>query len=144
MMEAPPKRGIPRTHLAVDPPASSLGHELGQSEGKVSSPALEPQAAERRRRDQQSLGFGRLLPVAAAAAYLGISPWLLRQYIQAGDIPVTRLPRPATASATRGRRPSGDACRLVLLDREDLDQWVDQHCTRERVSVGAFPQRGAA
>jgi hypothetical protein len=69
-----------------------------------------------------------LLGVPAAARYLGISAWLVQQYILAGDLPTTELPRPRTASAQRSgaRRPCGETLRLVLLDVRDLDAFVDQ------------------
>lgn len=103
----------------------------GQSLGTVATLPVAAQAATASRREPQSPRFGRLLPLGAAAQYLGVSRWMIQQYVQAGQIPVTRLPRPRTASATRGVRPSGECCRLVLVDVRDLDGFVDQHCTKE-------------
>ena len=106
----------------------------GQSADKVAADAPAAQGLARRPRDQQSPGFGRLLSVEGAARYLGLSPWLVNQYILAGDLPTTELPRPRTASALRSgaRRPCGDTLRLVLIDRVDLDDLVDQRARKAR------------
>jgi hypothetical protein len=118
----------------------------GQSPGTVPTLELATQSAAVGGRDIESLTFPRLLTIEAAARYLSVSPWLLRQYLQAGDLPVTRLPRPRTASALRGgaRRPASDAVRVTLIDREALDEFVAGHCTRERLGAGVFPWREAA
>lgn len=106
----------------------------GQSLGKVDAETPAAEGPARRPRDVQSPGFGRLLSVDAAARYLDVSPWLIRQYILAGDLPTTELPRPRTASALRSgaRRPCGDMLRLVLVDVRDLDTFVDQRARKER------------
>jgi hypothetical protein len=57
----------------------------------------------------------RLLDVNAAAAYLSISPWAVRDLEAAGELPRVRLP-------LGGR---GDLRRL-LFDRRDLDRLVDR------------------
>jgi hypothetical protein len=107
-----------------------------QSAIKVDAPALVAEGQQQRKGDTQSpafSGFGRLLSVERAAEYLAISPWLLRQYVQAGDLPTVELPRPATASAIRtGRRaPVGDTLRMVRFDKADLDRFVDERSRKE-------------
>lgn len=51
----------------------------------------------------------RLLPVADAAVYLGMTESALRQAMYRRDIPFVK---------------SG---RSVRLDRRELDRWIDQH-----------------
>ena len=70
------------------------------------------------------LGWPRLLDVNQAAAYLGVSFWTLREMLNAGSVPVVRLPRPQTARAHR-TSPLGDTVRRLLIDRHDLDRLVD-------------------
>ena len=113
----------------------------GHGQGKVPAGDAAAQGRAPRRRDVQSLGFGRLLTVERAAEYIGASPWLVRQYLQTGELPVTRLPRPRTASALRSgpRRPMGDTLCLTLIDREALDEWIATRCYRECLTVGVFP-----
>jgi hypothetical protein len=55
----------------------------------------------------------RLLDVDAAAAYLGVSPWTIRDLDGAGVLPRVRVPL-----------PSGAELRRLLFDREDLDRLV--------------------
>jgi hypothetical protein len=102
----------------------------------VDAPALAGEGQQRREEDTKSpwrSGFGRLLTLERAAEYLAISPWTLRQYVQAGDLPTVELPRPATASAIRTgkRRPLGDTLRMVRLDKADLDRFVDERGRKE-------------
>ena len=104
-------------------------------------PTGAPDAQHCARRVQEPGGFGRLLTVDQAAEYIGASVWLVRQYLIAGDLAVTRLPRPRTASALRSgaRRPSGDAVRRTLIDRLVLDEFIDSRCQREHGAPSAFP-----
>ena len=104
----------------------------GHGPGKVAAEAAVAHAPRRRPRDSESLAFGRLLPPRRAAAYLGVSPWLLDQFILDGSIPVTVLPRPATASAIRigARQPSSEVLQIKLIDVRDLDRFVDD-CARK-------------
>jgi len=56
----------------------------------------------------------RLLDLATAASYLGVSSWTLRDLEAAGRLARVRLPL-----------PEGRELRKVLFDREDLDRLVD-------------------
>jgi hypothetical protein len=109
-----------------------------QSAIKVDAPAVAAEGDQQRAEDTQSpahpVGFGRLLTVEKAAEYLALSEWSIRQYVQSGDIPVVEMPRPATASAIRtGKRaPVGNTLRKVLLDKNDLDEFVSQRCRKVR------------
>ncbi len=55
----------------------------------------------------------RLLPLKAAAAYLGLTVWSLRERIWAGDIPVVRFPG--------GRKQ--------FIDVKDLERFIEQNKT---------------
>jgi excisionase family DNA binding protein len=66
--------------------------------------------------DSKSAGFSRLLSVKAAADYLGVSSWTIRERMGGGQLPAVRI----------GRR--------VLLDRTDLDRWIEMNKTREAPS----------
>ena len=56
----------------------------------------------------------RLYDIQAVGAYLGISPWTVREMIWRGDLPCVRI----------GRRQ--------YLDIKDVDQLIEQAKTRER------------
>jgi len=56
----------------------------------------------------------RLLDLAAAAAYLGLSPWTVRDLEGAGTLRRVRVPL-----------PNGAELRKLLFDREDLDRLVE-------------------
>ena len=57
----------------------------------------------------------RLLDVTEAGRYLGVSHKVIRQLVQAGELPYIQR--------VRGRSP-------YLLDIRDLDQWVELNKTR--------------
>ena len=64
----------------------------------------------------------RLLDMHQAAAYLGCSYWTVRDYVLAELVPVVELPalRPREGERPRKR------LRRVLIDREDLDRFVER------------------
>jgi excisionase family DNA binding protein len=64
--------------------------------------------------DAQSI-VPRLLDVEAAAVYLSVSPWTIRDLVAAGELHRVRLP-------VGGQRE----VRRLLLDRRDLDRLVDR------------------
>ena len=66
----------------------------------------------------------RLLDLADAAAYLGITPWTLREWLHAGLVPIVRITLP---HAGRGR-----PFRKVLVDIAGLDQLI----TRSKTQAG--------
>jgi excisionase family DNA binding protein len=57
--------------------------------------------------------FRRLLSLATAARYVALSYWTLRTLLHRGEIPFIRA----------GRR--------LLVDRLDLDHWIEANKTRE-------------
>ena len=127
---------IAKPQLAPAENGAGKPRHRGQGLGKVGAEAPAAQGPKTLQPDTESAAFGRLLGVDGAARYLGVSPWLVQQYIQAGDLPTVQLPRPRTASALRkgSRRPIGDTLRMVLLDRRDLDEFVDHRARKERRS----------
>jgi hypothetical protein len=56
----------------------------------------------------------RLLDLEAAAAYLGVSPWTIRDLEAAGVLPRLRVPL-----------PGGRELRKLLFDKADLDRLID-------------------
>jgi len=56
----------------------------------------------------------RLLDLEATAAYLGVSPWTVRDMESAGTLARVRLPL-----------PNGGELRKLLFDRQDLDRLVE-------------------
>ena len=60
------------------------------------------------------LGFPRLMDLQTGADYCSIGYWTLRGAVQRGLIPVVEWPG-----------EDGEPIRRVLLDREDLDKFVD-------------------
>ncbi len=56
----------------------------------------------------------RLLSLEATAAYLGISPWTVRDLEAAGVLPRVRIPL-----------PNNGELRKLLFDREDLDRLIE-------------------
>jgi excisionase family DNA binding protein len=63
----------------------------------------------------ETLVHRRLLDVTEAGQYLGVSHKVIRQLVQAGELPyIQRIP---------GRSP-------YLIDIRDLDQWIDLNKVR--------------
>jgi hypothetical protein len=56
----------------------------------------------------------RLLDLHAAAAYLGVSSWKLRELEAVGTVPRIRIPL-----------PNAGELRKLLFDRADLDRLID-------------------
>ena len=57
---------------------------------------------------------GRLLRVKAAAQYIALSPWKIRDMVQSGQLPVIQYGENAP----------------WLIDVRDLDEWVESNKTR--------------
>jgi hypothetical protein len=64
----------------------------------------------------------RLFSMRQSAAYLGVSFWTVRDYVLAGLIPVVQMPPLRPREGDRAK-PS---LRRVLIDRHDLDRFIDQ------------------
>jgi hypothetical protein len=60
----------------------------------------------------------RLLNLGAAAAYLGVSYWTMRDLVISGHVPRVRLPGVS-------KRSKGDDMRRILIDKQDLDRLIE-------------------
>jgi excisionase family DNA binding protein len=69
----------------------------------------------RRAEESLSAASGRLLSVEAAAVYLGVSPWTIRDLLHAGTLARVRLP-------LGGERD----LRRILVDRLELDALIER------------------
>src|SRR5258708_25142254 len=103
-------RGNPEQSPPVDSPSRvQSGHTPGTS-GQQHSDSLEGGT---RPADSQSVA-PRLLDVQAAADYLSVSTWTIRDLEAAGELCRVRLPLPGHGEVRR-----------LLFDRHDLDRFVD-------------------
>jgi hypothetical protein len=68
----------------------------------------------------------RLLNMRQAAAYLGCSFWTVRDYVLQGLIAVVDMPPLRAREGDRQRQ----ALRRVLIDRADLDTFIESHKRR--------------
>lgn len=69
----------------------------------------------------------RLMNLHHGAEYLGVSYWSLRDYVLQGLIPTVQMP--ALRTREGGRQP-GQTLRRVLIDRFDLDAFVESRKQR--------------
>lgn len=76
----------------------------------------------------------RLLNLKQAAVYLGVSFWSVRDYAIAGLIPTVTMPGLQPRDGDRARK----TLRRVLIDRADLDAFIE-HC-KTRHSVGTVAE----
>lgn len=60
----------------------------------------------------------RLLPLKAAAEYLGLTIWAMRERVWDGAIPVVRF-----------RKPSGGWQRKMYIDTQDLESFIQKNKT---------------
>ena len=74
----------------------------------------------------------RLVNLQQAAKYLGCSFWTIRDYVLQGLIPVVHLPPLRARPGARQRQ----ALRRVVLDRADLDKFVETRKGRAGVLPG--------
>lgn len=68
----------------------------------------------------------RLLNMRQAAKYLGCSSWTIRDYVLQGLIPAVNLPPLRARTGARQR----ETLRRVVIDRTDLDKFVDMRKSR--------------
>jgi hypothetical protein len=78
---------------------------------------IENKRKEDRKKDGES--GARLMGLRAAAQYLGLSYWTMRDLAMAGALPIIRIP------CTKAR--GGRTIRRILLDRQDLDAFIEQN-----------------
>ena len=97
--------------------------------------------------DLRSVGRPRLLSLKQAAEYVGVSYWLLRDYVIEGILKPVRLPgsrlkvkagptdAPKLASASKkpqfhwrlSANSRSHSMRKIMLDREDLDRLIAEY-----------------
>jgi hypothetical protein len=66
--------------------------------------------------EKDGLSQPRVLGLREAAQYTGLSYWTLRELVLAGKIPRVVIPNPWY---------DGRALRRILIDRQDLDKFID-------------------
>ena len=86
----------------------------------------------RTERERGGAGWPRLLDLQGLAEYLNIGRWTAEELVRGGLIPLVRIPRPRTARALK-HRPAGETLRRLLVDRTDVDRFVDEECRKERL-----------
>jgi predicted site-specific integrase-resolvase len=74
----------------------------------------------------------RLLNMRQAAAYLGCSFWTARDYVLQGLIPVVDMPPLRAREGDRQRK----TLRRVLIDRADLDAFIESRKRRDALQLG--------
>jgi hypothetical protein len=85
----------------------------------VSLQTIETKERKSRAKDVKSSALHfvpRLMSLEVAAAYCSVGYWTIRGLVQAGKLPVVEFPR---------ADEEGESIRRVLLDREDLDKFID-------------------
>ena len=100
-------------------PRKVVGNETGNgvdggSSGAASDERLDGSWEQGRAQARQANAPSRLLDVQGAAAYLCVSPWTIRAWVAAGALRRVRF-----------LLPNGHEVRKLLLDREDLDRFID-------------------
>lgn len=93
-----------------------------------------------RRGDRAYAVTPRLLNLREAAGYLGCSYWTVRDWCLAGYLPTLSLPplRP------RPGEPAKTSLRRVLIDKRDLDAFVDARRTPGTPDVESCARRKQA
>lgn len=92
---------------------AETGHSLGTAASEM--PVNRGSAEGTLDRTTNGLPCARLLDYKAASAYMSLSYWSLRELILNGEIPHLKF----------GKK--------ILIDRQDLDAWIEQ-----RKEVGVF------
>ena len=70
----------------------------------------------------------RLLDLYQASIYTGLSYWTLRDWIADGIVKIVKLPcgRQRIKGGVVARKAGGMSARKILIDRQDLDQLIEQ------------------
>ena len=104
------------------------GHDAGTE--NCDKPINKQSAAGAKDKKTVVLAFvPRLLDLHGAAHYLGVSYWMMRDLVNGGQIQAKRLPCLYTWNAqlkTRVPAKHGASVRRILIDRKDLDAFVDR------------------
>ena len=73
--------------------------------------------------------YPRLFSMRESAKYLSVSFWTVRDYVLAGLIPIVQMPPLRPREGDRAKQQ----LRRVLIDRQDLDHFIDR---RQKVPHG--------
>jgi hypothetical protein len=77
--------------------------------------------------DRITDGHPRLMSLKAAGKYIGISSWLLRDYVLSGILRPVRLPGSRLRKSGRVISDSKSrSMRKIMLDRADLDALIEE------------------
>jgi hypothetical protein len=90
------------------------GHIHLRSQENVETPQARSQGRTRQRAQSQAVIPARLFDLEAAATYLAVSPWTIRELEARGVLPRVRVPL-----------PNGGELRKLLFDKADLDHLID-------------------
>ncbi len=94
---------------------------------KIANNGGVPDGNGKRSTDHKTVDQPRLLSLKQAAAYVGVSYWLLRDYVIDGTLKPVRLPGSRLRKAGRVVANSKDhAIRKIMVDREDLDTLIKE------------------
>jgi hypothetical protein len=93
----------------------------------AASNSAAPQGVTKRAADQLTVVRPRLLSLRQAAEYVGVSYWLLRDYVIDGTLKPVRLPGSRLKRDGRVIANSKDHfMRKIMIDREDLDKLIKE------------------
>jgi hypothetical protein len=103
-------------HMTDTSPSSVCGHSAG-----MTTPETQVRSGPRRGATdvQTDAPRARLLDLKSAGAYLGVSYWTMRDLVFGGIIPSVKIPSP--------RAGDGRAIRRILVDRRDLDAFIEKN-----------------
>lgn len=110
------KSAVPLSHSV------SATSDTSDTAAKAAAKASKPHD-----RGSPSVVSPRLLNLRQAAQYVGVSFWSVRDWVLAGLVPVVALPPLRAREGERQR----STLRRVLVDREDLDRFIDSRKTRD-------------
>jgi len=97
-------------------------HKNGHNSGTTLGETQDGIGVQHRTTDHKTVP-PRLLDLKAAGEYLSVSYWTMRDLVFAGVLPTVRIPCP--------RAGDGRAIRRILVDRHDLDAFIEKNKERE-------------
>jgi hypothetical protein len=104
----------------------------GHSAGTATMETIESTNVIRGKKDSESFEpsiVPRLLDLHNAARYMSLSYWTVRDLVNAGQLPAVKVPCMFTWNSKKKMRVrvnDGRSVRRVLLDRLDLDRFIEQ------------------
>lgn len=106
-----------------------MADDRGHSAGTPPAESEQPQRDPGRHNEPKSCGlpsWPRLLNLALAAEYLGVSGNAVLEYVRDGSLPIIRPHRPNTERSRKQRPINLDSIRRRLFDVRDLDALADR------------------